>query len=154
MSTLSSLQSVCQKLKGEVEELHRSLTLAPKAGEILSDLGTLLGVREVEDEGEGEGSMEGVEETATPSPGPKKFNTPRTPNDSAKKKKAPIDFDAFPQTPTLAQLGISDRTLALVGEARPGKSRLGAISESDSDYKFSPSGSIAPSIVNSIPSTI
>lgn len=143
METLSNMESVCGRLRNEIDDLNRAMLAMPSSAELLNDIRRLLSTEQ-----------DVVMNDAEPVPVQRqefsKPNSPRTPNGL---KRNQFDFDAFPHTPTLEQLGISDNTLAIVGEAR-NKSKLAQASDSDSDYRLSPSASIALSLVNTIPSTI
>jgi hypothetical protein len=140
--TLNSMNAFCTKLREEIDEINRSILSTPSSSEILNHFNLLLKADE-------DIEMNDAQNTPQEKPKSSKFNSPRTPNNLTKNT---LDFDAFPQTPTLAQLGISDNTLAIVGEGQV-KSRLGHISDTDSEYKISPSCSVALSLVNTIPST-
>ena len=146
LDTLNSMQQVCQKLYDEIEEINRSLVAFPGSLEILNDLNGILKIdQDVEMKDQSENTPQNHNITSN-----LERQSPRTPKSAL--KKSIVDFDAFPHTPTLEQLGISEGALALMGEGRA-KSKLAHISDSDSDYKLSPSHSMAFSNINSIPST-
>ena len=141
--TINGMDAVYSRLKSEVEEISRSFLSMPSGSYILNSLDLIIQVDE-------DIEMKDIQETPPQKPKALKFVSPRTPNSVVKNS---LDFDAFPQTPTLAQLGISDNTLAIVGEGRA-KSRLAQMSDTDSEYKISPSSSVALSLGNTIPSTL
>lgn len=143
METLSNMETVCTRLRGEIEEMNRGMLAFPSSAELMNDLRSIFYVEQ-------DVVMNDIESANGDVGKNTKANSPRTPNIKSTAG-SHFDFDAFPHTPTLAQLGISDTTLAIVGEAKQ-KSKLGQISDSDSEYRLSPSGSIALSLVNTIPS--
>lgn len=142
VDTLTNMEAVCSKLQSEVEEINRSLLLFPSSSELLNEFYSILKTDSQDV------SMTEIQTTPIEKPRAPKFNPPRTPNSP---RNGAVDFDAFSQTPTLAQIGISDSALAIVGEGGA-KSKLAQMSDTDSEYKISPTGSLALSMVNTIPS--
>lgn len=135
-ATLDNMDSMCLKLKSDLEDINRTLLSMPTGSELLNDLNKILKIEE--------------DIPVTRVQTALQNNSPKTPS-SVVRCKPSFDFDACPHTPTLEQLGISDNALAIVGEGRA-KSRLGQISDTDSEYKISPSGSMTFSLGHSIPS--
>lgn len=109
-STIDGIRETCELLQLKMDELATQIAQETGSREMLGQLRGLLGLPEtMEDDHEGDveddvmhSADEAMETHLTP------MRVKKTTHDS-------FDFDAFPSTPTLEQLGISGQSLALVG---------------------------------------